>query len=154
MEAVATSPSRKITRLGIAGLVVAFLALAAAVLSPWVIDALEPDRPPIDEVAADVAVRIKDRIVAKAKGQTYATPANPERAGWAKAYPVGVIAAGFLAVVVGVIGLVAHHHRRLNTATVAVGTSAIVFQYALLIAAALLLILLIGLIFSSIGDAV
>jgi hypothetical protein len=56
-----------------------------------------------------------------------------------------------LAIGIGVVGLVAHHDGRLNSATIVVGASAIVFQYALMIAAALLLILLIGLVLSAIG---
>ena len=66
MEAtVAVQPSpRKITRVGIAGLVIALLALAAAALSPWAVDALEPEKKPMDQVAVEVAGRIKDRLAA------------------------------------------------------------------------------------------
>ena len=154
MEAtVATgSERRKITRVGIFGLVVALLALAGAALSPWAVDALEPDDRPIDEVAVDVAGRIKDRLAARAKGQEYVAPAGPRRTNWAKWYKGGVVAAGVLGVCIGVVGLVARHDGRLNSAAVAVGASAIVLQYALIIAAALLLILLVGLVLSVIGD--
>lgn len=62
-----------------------------------------------------------------------------------------MIGAGVLAIAIGVIGLLAHHDGRLNSATIALGAPAIVFQYALMIAAALLLILLIGLVLSVIG---
>ena len=145
------SATRRITTLGIAGLVVALLALVAAVMSPWATDALEPEAKPIDEVAVDVAGRIKDRLVAKAKGQEYVAPAEPRRANWSRWYSGTVVGAGALAVCVGVIGLVARHDTRLNAATVAVGASAIIFQYVLLIAALLLLILLVGLILSAVG---
>ena len=64
---------------------------------------------------------------------------------------LGVVGAGVLAICIGVIGLVARHDGRLNSATVAVGVSAIVFQFALMIAAALLLILLVGLVLSAIA---
>ena len=153
MEAtVAVEPSpRKITRVGIAGLVIALLALAAAALSPWAVDALEPEAKPIDQVAAEVAGRIKDRLAAKAKGQEYVAPVEPKGVDLSKWYTGGVIAAGVLAVCIGVVGLVAHHDGRLNSATVAVGASAVVLQYALLVAAALLLILLIGLVLSVMG---
>lgn len=153
MEAtVAVQPvPRKITRVGIAGLVIALLALAAAALSPWAVDALEPERKPIDQVAVEVAGRIKDRLAAKAKGQEYVAPAEPQGVDWSKWYMASVIGAGVLAICIGVVGLVAHHDGRLNSATIAVGASAIVFQYALIIAAALLLILLIGLVLSAIG---
>jgi hypothetical protein len=98
-----------------------------------------------------VAGRIKDRLAAKAKGQEYVAPAEPRGVDWSKWYPAGVVAAGILAVCIGVVGLVAHHDGRLNSATVAVGASAVIFQYALIIAAAVLLILLVGLVVSAIG---
>jgi hypothetical protein len=150
MEQTASVESipRKTTRIGIAGLVLALLALAAAALSPWAIDALEPEKKPIDEVAVGIAGRIKERLVAKAKGQPYVAPAEPQRANWAKRYTGGVVGIGMVALCIGVIGLVARHDARLNSATVAVAASAIVFQYVLMIAAALLLILLIGLVVS------
>lgn len=153
MEAtVGIQPSpRKITHVGIAGLFIAILALAAAALSPWAVDALEPEKKPIDQVAVEVAVRIKDRLAAKAKGQEYVAPVPSKGVDWSKWYTASVIGAGVLAVCIGVVGLVAHHDGRLNSATIAVGASAIMFQYVLMIAAALLLILLIGLLLSAIG---
>lgn len=137
----------KFTPVGIAGLVVALLALMGAVLSPWVLDALDPK--PIDEVAVEVAGRIKDRLVARAKGQPYVAPAESRGFSASHWYTGGVVAAGALAVCIGVIGLVCHHNARLNCASVAVGASAIVFQYMLILAAALLLILLVGLVLSA-----
>ena len=151
--AVAIQPAapRTITRIGIAGLVVAVLALAAAALSPWAVEALEPEKKPIDQVAVEVAGRIKDRLAAKAKGQEYVAPVEPRLTNWAKWYSGGVVGAGVLAVCIGVIGLVARHDGRLGSATIAVGASAVVFQYALMLAAALLLILLVGLVLSALG---
>ena len=142
---------RKVTRVGIAGLAIALVALAAAALSPWAVDALEPERKPADQVAVEVAWRIKDRLAAKAAGRDYVAPAGPRRTDWSRWYTGGVIGAGVIAICIGVIGLVVHHDGRLNAATVAVGASAIVFQYALMIAAAVLLILLVAVVLSAIG---
>lgn len=153
MEAmVAAQPvSRRITPFGIAGLVIALVALTAAALSPWAVDALEPESKPVDQVAVEVAGRIKDRLAAKIKGQEYVAPVEPKGIDWSKWYAASVIGAGVLAVCIGVVGLVAHHDGRLNCASIAVGASAIVLQYAIMIAAALLLMLLIGLILSVLG---
>ncbi len=142
---------RKIRPIGVVGLALALLALASAVLSPWAIDAIDPQDKPIDEVAVDVASRIIDRLSAKAKGEEYVAPAEPQHTNWGKWYVGGVVGVGVLAVCIGVIGLVCHHDSRLNSATIAVGASAIVFQYALIIAAAVLLILLVGLVLSVVG---
>ena len=149
-SAVAVQPApRKFTRVGILVLVIALAALAAAALSPWAVGALEPEKKPIDQVAVEVAGRIKNRVTAKARGEQYVAPAEPRRTDWSKWYSFGVVVAGVLAVCIGVVGLVARHDGRLNFATVAVGASAVVLQYALLIAAALLLILLVGLVLSA-----
>ena len=150
-DTVPTQPVRKVTALGVAGLAIALLALAGAALSPWAVDALEPEARPIDEVAVEVAGRIKDRLAARAKRQEYIPPQEPKRTQWSKWYSGGVVGAGVIAVAIGVIGLVAGHDLRLNAAAIAVGASAIVFQYALMIAAAVLVILFVGLILSVIG---
>jgi len=139
------------TRLGVAGLCVALISLAAAVLSPWAIGALDPPSKPIDEVAVDLAGRIKDRLAARAKGRPYVAPQEPQQFSLAKVYPACVIGAGMLAVGIGVGGLALRHDARLNCATVAVGASAIVFQYALIFAALLLLVLLVGLVLAAWG---
>lgn len=146
------SGRRKITLVGMAGLTIGLLALAAAVLSPWLVDALEPDRKSVDQVATERAVSIKDRIARHFKGEKPAPPPEPEAATWSKRIPFGVTAAGMLAICIGVVGLVARHDGRLNTSTIAVGSAAIVFQYVLIVAAAILVILLIGVILSSLGD--
>jgi hypothetical protein len=135
------TPSREVSALG-----EALLSLLAATLSPWMIHWIDPQPRAIDEVAVEVVSRIKDRLVAKARGEPYIAPAEPDRFDAAQWYAGCVIAAAGLAICVGVIGLVCRHHARLNTAIVAVAAAAIVFQYMLILAAALLLVLLVGLV--------
>ena len=156
MEAVVSvhALSRTVTRMGIFGLVIALLALAAAALSPWAVEALEPVKKPIDQVAVEVAGQIKDRLTAKVTGREYVAPVAATGVNWSKIYTASVVGGGVLAICIGVVGLVAHHNGRLNSATIAVGASAILFQYALMIAAALLLILLVGVILSAIGGGI
>lgn len=139
-----------------AGLVIAFLALTLAVLSPWITDALTPERErkPIDEVAVEVATKIKDRLVAKAKGEEFvAEPAVDTSIDIGKWYPPSVIGIGLFAACLGVVGFTRHESNRVSASAVAVGLAAIVFQYFLLLAAAIILILLIGFILSALGIA-
>ena len=139
--------------MSISGLVVALVALVAAVMSPYAVDALEPERKAVDEVAVDVAVKIKDRLAAKARGEEYAPPADaaPTGTDWSRIYPMSVIGAGVLAACVGVVGFVRHDDPRVASATIGVGLCAVVFQYALILAAALLLVLLVGAILAALG---
>jgi hypothetical protein len=136
------------------GLAAAFVALAFAVLSPWIIDAIVPkeDRKPIDEVAVEVATRIKDRLVAKAKGEEFVVkPAAETSTDLGKWVPPATIGIGLLGVCLGVVGFTRHESARMSASAVAVGLAAIVFQYFLLMAAAIILILLIGFILSALG---
>jgi hypothetical protein len=141
---VVAPTKKRVPPIWIAGLIIGLLALGGAVLSPWAAAAIDPPAKPIDEVATDMAVRIKDRMAAKAKGQAYQAPENrtePSRpSDW---YFFGVVAAGLLAVAIGVIGLATQSHRAMNATTVTIGAAAIVFQYALLLAVLLILILLV-----------
>ena len=64
-EASEPSKTRRVTAPSVAGLVIALVALVGAVLSPWIVAALEPEAKSIDEVAVDLSVRFKDRLAAK-----------------------------------------------------------------------------------------
>ncbi|MCH9022009.1 MAG: hypothetical protein IID32_04525 [Planctomycetes bacterium] len=150
MEEINTSSDtpKKISRFGMAGLIIGLLALVAAVLSPWIIDAVEPEKKPIDEIALDTAIKIKDRLNAKLKGEEYKSQQEPKSApsNMSKYYPASVILAGAIAICFGTVGFVRRDNLRLSGATVAVGASAILFQYFLMLAAAIILILLIGMV--------
>ncbi len=62
----ARSPSKRSIVGGI-GLAFALLGLVAAIMSPWIIDAIEPDQKPIDEAA--VEVRHQKQRPANCKGE-------------------------------------------------------------------------------------
>jgi hypothetical protein len=145
------SPTKR-SILGVVGLVFALLGLVAAIMSPWLIDAIDPERKPIDEAAVEVAVKIKDRLIAKAKGQEYIVPIEKEtRFDIAKWYPAGTIALGLCGICFGVGGFCRHENLRITGSSVTVGLAAIVFQYFLLLAAAIIFFMLVGLILSALG---
>jgi len=134
------------------GLAFALLGLVAAIMSPWIIDVIEPERKPIDEAAVEFATKIKDRLVAKAKGQEYIPPVETEtRFAAAKWYPAGTIAFGLCGICFGVGGFCRREDLRITGSSVTVGLAAIVFQYFLLLAAAILFFVLVGLILSALG---
>ncbi len=138
--------------LGGIGLAIALLALIAAGMSPWVIEAIEPERKPADEVAVDFAIKIKDRLVAKAKGHEYVPPVEQQSGiNIAKWYPPGTIALGLCGVCLGVGGFCRNEDVRIAGASVTVGLAAIIFQYYLLLAAAIIFLVLVGIILSVLG---
>jgi hypothetical protein len=121
-------------------------------MSPWIVDAIEPKRKPIDEAAVDVATKIRDRLVAKAKGEAYVSPIEDDTS-WnvAKWYPAGTIALGLCGICLGVGGFCRREDSRITGSSVTIGFAAIVFQYFLLLAAAIIFIMLVVLILSVLG---
>ena len=139
-------PKRRVDKLGWIGLGLSLAALLGAVLSPWVVDWLEPDPKPIDQVAVDVAVKVKERLSAKLNGQESGTVVQRSSNSWSTTYPASVVGLGAIAVCLGIVGFVGRLDPRVSSATVAIGASAILFQYFLLLAGAVLVILLVGIV--------
>ena len=131
------------------GLAAALLALAVAAGGPWLSELLEPPKPPIDEVAANLAGRIKDRIAAKLRGRTYEAPPPKALFRWSRWLPGLAVGLGVLGCGLGVVGFIRREDVRLSGSAVALGIGAVVFQYALLLAGAILFLLLIALIASA-----
>jgi len=135
--------------LGWPGLAAALLAFALAACGPWLAGLLDPPPVPIEDRAAEIAGRIRDRVVAKLRGQEPAPPtprAEPFR--WSRTLPGIAIALGVIACSLGVLGLVRREDARLAGSAVAGGAGAVVFQWAILIAGVLLFLLLVGLVLS------
>jgi hypothetical protein len=130
------------------GLAASPFALTLAAGGPWLADRLDRPEPAIDEVAADLAGRIKDRVAARLQGRTYQAPPRTVAFGWSYwllglAVGLGVIGCGL-----GVLGLVRREDTRLVGSAIGVGVGPIVFPSLVLFAAAILLLLLIGLLCS------
>ncbi|MCS7465757.1 hypothetical protein NZK35_03590 [Stieleria sp. ICT_E10.1] len=150
-DSSSVAPTRRSPVAGV-GLVLAICGLVAAVLSPWILDAIEPERKPMDEVAVEFATKVKDRLIAKAKKQEYVPPVDADEGfDVAKWYPAGTIALGLCGICCGVGGFCKHEDLRIAGSSVAVGLSAIFFQYFLLLAATILFILLVGIVLSAMG---
>ncbi|MBB5351821.1 hypothetical protein HNR46_002060 [Haloferula luteola] len=82
------------------GMIVGLVALAAAFLSPQIAEAIDPPKPPVEEVAVDLASRIIDAAKAKAKGEEYQPAAAPRQLPSRFIYPAvvgfGMIAAALV----------------------------------------------------------
>jgi len=134
------------------GLSAAFVALIAAVMSPWMMGTISAPTKTIDELAVDVAVNLKDRVVAKAKGEDFVVKTKNDNSNrlqhWYAPATTGI---GLLGLCLGIVGFVRHENTRTSVAAVAVGLAAIMFQYFLLLAAVIILLLLIGVILNAMG---
>lgn len=140
--------------LGWPGLVAALAGFALAACGPWLARLLDPPPAPIEDLAADVAVRILDRMAAKRRGEEPPpTVPGPEPFRWSRALPGIAVALGVAGLGLGVFGLVRREDARLAGAAVAIGVGAVVFHWAVLVAGGLLALLLVGLVLSVIQGA-
>jgi hypothetical protein len=133
---------------GILGTAVGCLAVIAAVIPTWVIPIFVPP-PPVDRVVVETAQKIKDRVIAKAKGVEYQEPKRPLD-GYLILAAIAVTL-GVLALVLAAVSFVVREPWRYAGAAGILGAGAIVFQFSLLIAGALLGILLVFVILNFLG---
>jgi hypothetical protein len=151
-EAIAepTTLPRRRGCFGWPGLIAALVGITLAACGPWLAEILDPPPPPIEEQAAEVASRIKDRVIAKLRSQKIA-PAAPktEPFRWSRWLPGIAIACGVIGLTLGVLGLVRREDARLVSSAIAIGAGAVVFQWAIIIAGMLLFFLVLGLVLSA-----
>ncbi|OAI46461.1 hypothetical protein AYO44_11285 [Planctomycetaceae bacterium SCGC AG-212-F19] len=127
--------------LGIVGAVVAFLGLGLAVLSPGIIQALQPPKKELAAVVADAGVK----LAAKLKGikPAPAAPAQPEIP-WALVCSSTATCLGMSGAGSGAVGWIRREDRRLATTAVIAGGLAVAWSYIVLaISVALVLFFLL-----------
>ena len=137
----ATLPSR---RLGIIGSLVGLLALIAAVLPHWVLPALYPP-PPADQVIVDTGHRLKERLIARAKGVEYQAPKREISTGdrLGGEFSTAAISLGLLAVVMAVLALVFREERLLAGVSATLGLTAIAIEISFFVLGVLFVIAII-----------
>ena len=134
--------------LGIIGTFFGCLAVLAAVLPTWVLPIVMPPEP-VDKVVVDTAQKIKERVVAKAKGVEYKEAER--KTDWYRVLSAAAVTLGALAIVLAAISFVAREPWRFAGAAATLGAGAILFQFSLLVAGALIAVLLIAVILNALG---
>jgi len=131
-------------RLGIIGSIVGLLALMAAVLPHWVLPVMFPP-PPVDQVIVDVGHRLKDRLIARAKGVEYQAPARERSLGdrLSGGFSIAATSLGVLAIIFAVVSLFFREDRLLAGVSAALGVSAIAMEISFIVIGALIVIAII-----------
>jgi len=124
------------------------LAVIAAVLPTWVLPLVAPPEP-VDKVVVDTAQNIKDRLIAKAAGKEYKEPVR--KTDWYQLLAVVAVTLGVGALVFSAISFVSHEPWRFAVAGAALGAGAILFQFSLMVAIALIGILFVAVILNALG---
>ena len=107
-------------------------------------EAIDPS-PPLEEIVADKAVKIRDAMKAKLAGEEYATE-REVKAG--TILPPVIIAAGLVGAGLGLVSLFKRETRKFSTSAMTIGISAVVVQWMVVVAAAIVGLLILYLIFA------
>lgn len=140
----------------ILGLMIALLAFSMSVTTPWLLDAFAPPPVPIEDIAIEKALSIKEKIKAAVTGaeKQEIISVKEELKHWTEYWPLIVILVALAGIMIGTIGFVKDKNRWIGGTAIGFGITAIVAQYALMAFGALLLILLIWAILASMGGGI
>ena len=136
-------------KFGLTGTAIGLLALAIAAFHLF-FGPIEPG-PPLEEIVADTALRLKEALEARSQGLAYTPPPEERSFGLDKAIQAGVMALGFIAVATGIFGLLQREEWRPNGTAIAVGGAAMVIYLVLAIAGGIILLILVVAALSAVG---
>ena len=145
MTGSATTGTAAHTRwFGSIGSIIGLLALIAAVLPHWVLPMIYPP-PPVDKVIVDTGHRLKDRLIARAKGVEYQAPVQEKSAGarLSSDLAAGAVALGLFAIAFSVFSLIRREEKLLAGVSATLGIAAIAFEFSFFVIGALILIAII-----------
>lgn len=134
-------------RLGLIGTIIGLLALGIAMFHFFFGPIEQP--PALETVVAETTLNLKNALTATLEGKEYVAPSRQTQRGMDKLVDNGVIVLGFFALALGVIGFVQREEWRASSMALALGSGAIAFQFAVAVVGAILAIILIGFIISS-----
>jgi hypothetical protein len=130
--------------LGVIGSLIGALALIAAVLPHWIVPVIFPPPAP-DQVIVDTGHRLKERLVARAKGIEYQVPKPEKTTGGrlSEASSVAAISLGLLAILFALLSLVFRQERLLAGMAAALGAGAIAIGISFFVMYAMIAIAII-----------
>jgi hypothetical protein len=126
------------------GSIVGLLALIAAVLPHWVVPVLYPP-PPIDQVLVDTGHRLKERLIARAKGVEYQAPRREKSIGdrLSDGFSIAAVSLGLLAIAMAIVSLFFREERLIAGVSATLGVAAIAVEVSFLVLGVLILIAII-----------
>jgi hypothetical protein len=128
---------------GLIGVVAGVVALGLALLHFWA-GPFNP-KPSIEKVVAEKAVKIRDAVVARLKGEEKPASVESQTFDTDRLITISTIVAGFLAVVLAVASYIRKEEKKVSVSAVALGGGAIALQYfAVAIGAIVLAILIVA----------
>jgi hypothetical protein len=116
-------------RASLLGLVFGALALILAIIPSYLLPVVYPT-PALAAQALDTVDRLKDRAMAKLKGEQYrAAPSHRgERAGWYRAAALATAVCAVLAIIFGAVGYVRNELTRACATAIVFGVAALLLE--------------------------
>lgn len=127
-------------RFGLIGVIVGFLALAAAVLPLWVLPVIFPPKP-IERSVVETARDLRDRAIAVARGTAQPAPrAETQIDHWYRILATFAVVLALAAIALAVVSFLRREDWRYAGTAAALGVGAVAFEFwviALIVAATL-----------------
>ena len=136
------SSSEKKRTLGVIGVIVGFVALSCAFLSPWIQEAIDPPKKTLEESTVDFAGRLAEAAKAKVKGEEYVA-ANTEQPKPSRFIFPTVIGMGLVGAGLGIGSMLKSEQRMIGGGAIALGIGAVVVQWSIIIASAIFFLVLV-----------
>ena len=127
---------------GLVALFFGMLALTGSVGHFWLGPIETP--PALEDTIADEAVKIRDRVVARLKGDVTTSERISSRWGADRIALTSIAGLGVLAILLGVVGFVRHESVRVVGSAVALGGSALALQYLIIAVCAIVFAIILG----------
>jgi hypothetical protein len=126
------------------GSILGLLALIAAVLPHWVVPILFPPEP-IDQVIVETGHRVKERLIAHAKGVEYRAPRREKSGGdrFSEGFSTAAVSLGLLAIILAVLSQVFREEKLLAGISATLGVFAISVEISFIVIGALVLIAIV-----------
>jgi len=131
---------------GVVGVVVGVVAFGLALAHFWA-GPFSP-KPPLEDVVADKAVKIRDAVVLKLKGEESVAPATAQSFDADRVVTISTIVASFLAIVLAVVSYIRREDKRVSASAVALGGVALAVQYIAVAIGAIVLAILVATVIS------
>ena len=141
--------SRGSITFGLVGLILGMMALTGSVGHFWLGPLETP--PALEDTIADEAMKIRDKVVARLKGDATTAKVVPSRWGPDRVALAVIAGASLLAILFGVIGFVRHEPLRIVGSAAILGGSALALQYLIVAIGAIVFAIIIGAILGGLG---
>lgn len=136
--------------LGIIALTAASLGLVLAIFAVDIAEAIDPT-PPVEEKVADLAVKVKDAVIAKLKNRDAVVAPEERSFSWHETLPKTGLALAALGLIGGASSYVRGENRAFAVSAGSIGVVALAWQALMISLGAIVFVVIVFGVFSALG---